>query len=300
MVPAFCLGQAGGRRIAVTPLTFELTAQRGGSTGETIRVLNPSYEEDTTVRMEVEDMFPEGEEGRVILQGADEELDVLAISRWVSFEPEEFVLGPREEKTVRFTINVPENAEPGGHYAGLIAGTPPGRVEGTGVGIVHRIASLVLLTVPGEMKEDLSVVGFDTSRNYYEHGPVTFETRFENTGTIHLIPNANITVRNIFGGDVAVVPIEKRNVLPGAVRKIEADWNVGWAWGGMYTATINGVYGELLDNDIEPQSVTFFAFPWKAGLLIALVVLFFFLTRKRWATVFRILVKGEAGLSEKS
>jgi len=297
-LPLKSFSQEGSSRIALTPLTFELTAQRGESVSERIRVMNSSFENNLDVKMEVEDMFPEGEEGRVILEATDEDLDVLAISRWVTFEPEEFTLSPREEKSVKFTINVPRDADAGGHYMGILAGAPPARVEGTGVGIVHRIASLVLLTVPGEMEEELSVVDFNVLQKYYEHGPVTFVSRFENTGTVHLMPDAHITVRDILGREIAVIPVEKRNVLPGAVRKIETAWNADWLFGGFYTAIIEGDYGNFSDKDINSQTVTFFAFPWKVGVVILLITVFFVLTRKRWATIIRILVKGETALSK--
>ncbi len=221
------------------------------------------------------------------------------MSRWVTFDPAEFILAPREERIVNFTINVPTNADSGGHYMGIIAGTSPSEVEGTGVGIIHRIASLVLLTVPGEMEESVSIAGFDVSKRYYERGPVSFESRFRNDGTVHLVPDARIVVTNILGKEVAVIPVEKRNVLPNAVRKIDTEWEVGTLWGGFYSATLTGSYGRLSHIDIVPETITFFAFPWKAGVAILLMILFFIITRKRWFAVARILIKGEGGLSEK-
>ncbi len=298
LLPFFSFAQDRGSRIALTPLTFELTAERGRSVTERIRILNPSYENSTDVRMVVEDMFPEGEEGRVLLQGGGEDMDVLAISRWVTFEPEEFTLSPREEKSVQFTINVPRDADTGGHYMGIIAGTSPREVEGTGVSIINRIASLILLTVPGEMKEDVFIESFSTSKKYYEKGPIVFESRFKNEGTVHLVPDAEIVVTNIIGQEVATVPVEKRNVLPNAIRRIDSDWGVDKLWGGFYTATIEGTYGRFSGSELNSQSVTFFAFPWKAGVVILLVIIFFIITRKRWIVIVRILVKGESSLPE--
>ncbi len=298
LLPFFSFAQERGSRIALTPLTFELTAERGGSVTERIRILNPSYENSTNVRMVVEDMFPEGEEGRVLLQGGDDDFDILAVSRWVTFEPAEFTLAPREEKSVKFTINVPRNADTGGHYMGIIAGTPPREVEGTGVEIVHRIASLILLTVPGEMTEDVSIKSFLTSKKYYEKGPVVFESRFKNEGTVHLVPDAEIIVTNILGQEVAAIPVEKRNVLPSAIRRIDSEWGADRLWGGFYTATIEGSYGRFSGNELNTKSVTFFAFPWKAGVVILLVLVFFIITRKRWIVIMKILIKGESGLSE--
>ncbi len=287
--------QEGGGRIAVTPLTFEFTAERGQSDGDFIRVMNSSFDDDVRVRMEVEDMFPEGEEGRVVLQSPEEDLESIAISRWVRFDPEEFTLEPREERRVRFTIEVPEDASPGGHYAGLIASSADPIGPGA-VGVVQRIASLVLLTVPGEMEESLSVIDFGTATDYYDRGPATFVTRFENSGTVHLRPDAEIEIVDIFGREVDTVQVEKRNILPGAVRRIETDWDRDWLLGIRYTANLTGTYGE--DGSLNSVSTSFWAFPWRLGIALLALLLFFFVTRKRWISVFKILVFGEKGLSK--
>ena len=294
LAPVFSIAQS--RRIAVSPLSFEFTIERGGSDGDHVQVLNPSYEDDVTVDMRVEDMFPEGEEGRVILRSPEEDLEAMALSSWISFEPEEFSLEPRENKHVRFTIDVPENANPGGHYGGIVAGTGQSEIEGTGVGITQRIASLLLLTVSGEMEEDLSVVDFETSQNYYEYGPVEFNTRFKNEGTVHLRPDAEIIIEDLLGREVDRVSIEPRSVLPDAIRRIGTDWNQYNLWGLRYTARVTGIYGEE-GQPLESEEVHFWAFPWKYGIAIFLLLIFFILTRKRWITIIKILVFGEKAFS---
>ena len=288
----------GPRDIAVTPLNFEFTIERESSDGDYIQVLNPSYEDSVEVDMKTEDMFPEGEEGRVILGSPEEDLEAMAMSRWITFEPEEFSLEPRENKHVRFTIDVPENADPGGHYAGLVAGTGRSEIEGTGVALTQRIASLVLLTVPGEMEEDLSTIEFSTGENYYEYGPVVFSSRFENEGTVHVRPEAKISIEDIFGRGVDQISVEPRSVLPGAIRRIDTEWKEYGLWGIRYTATLDGVYGED-GNQLQSREVTFWAFPWKYGIAIILLIIFFILTRKRWITIIKILVLGEKALSGK-
>lgn len=296
----FFVQQAESARIALTPLVFELMGEKGKTAEEYVRVMNPSYEDTITVVMEVEDMFPEGEEGRIRLEVPLEERDPFSLSSWITFEPEKFILDPREEKPIKFIINIPEYAEPGGHYASILAKTEI--VEGpagVGVGIVQRIASLVLLTVPGEMKEEISIVGFETSKNYYEYGPIKFAVRFENIGTVHLKPEAMITITNFLGQKVAEVPIESRNVLPGAVRRLEQEWSQKWLWPGKYTATLTGTYGRA-NFQLDPKSITFWAFSWKIGLLLILILVFFIITRKRWIKALKILIKGEAALSRET
>lgn len=285
-------------RIALTPLTFELTAEKGGVVEDQIRVMNPSYDETITVVMESEDMFPEGEEGRIRLEVPPAERIPFSLSSWISFEPKTFVLAPREEKAVKFTVKVPENAEAGGHYAGIIARLQTVGVPGTtGVGIVPRVASLVLLTVPGPMEEKLSVVSFDVEKKYYEAGPVKFSVRLENTGTVHLKPTAKITINNIFGQKVGETSFETRTILPESTRKLETEWQKRWLWGGKYTAVLSGFYG--IDNkSLETKIITFWAFPWKFGIVLAAILIFFILTRKRWIRAMKVLIKGEAAVSK--
>ncbi len=293
----FFAGPAESSHIALTPLVFELTGEKGQTAGEYVRVMNPSYDETIVVRMQTEDIFPEGEEGRVRLQMPAEERDPFSLSAWVTFEPESFILEPREEKPIRFIVNIPEYAEPGGHYAAILASTElSDGPAGVGVGIVQRIASLVLLTVPGEMKEDLTIAGFETSKGYYDSGPIKFAVRFENRGTIHLRPQALITVTDIFGRQTAEIRLEAKNVIPGAVRRIETEWPEKWLWAGKYTAVLTGTYGSD-DLDFPLQSITFWAFPWKAGLILLIILIFFILTRKRWLTALKILIKGERAFS---
>lgn len=296
----FFSNQTQASRIALTPLVFELSAEKGQTIEEYVRVMNPSYEEKITVIMETEEMFPQGEEGRVRLQIPPEERIPFSLSSWISFEPQKFTLEPREEKPVKFIIKVPENAEPGGHYAGILARTElVGGPSGVGVGIVQRIASLVLLTVPGQMKEEISVAGFETSKSYYEKGPINFSIRFENKGTVHLKPESTITITNFLGQEVAKIAVDPKNVLPGAIRRFDVEWPVKWLWLGKYKATLTGSYGT---NKLafDPKTITFWAFPWKVGILFFLVIIFFVITRKRWLKAIKILIKGEKALkSEK-
>ena len=287
--------------IAISPLNYEFDGEKGDVFEDSITVMNTSEEDVANVEMEAEDMFPEGEEGRVTLRALreldEEDQEVISMARWITFEPAEFSLDPRESKDVDFVIEVPENADPGGHYAGIIAGIPSGTVEGGGVGITNRVAARALLTVDGDMVEDLSMISFDTTNRYYEYGPVVFESRFENDGTVHITPDAKITIEDLMGRQVAELEVEGSTVLPNSIRRIETQWNEERLWRGKYEATLTGVYGEDGES-LGEMTTTFYAFPWKYGLAGILVVVFFILTRKRWITILKILVKGEAALKE--
>ena len=283
------LVNAQGRGLGISPLTFELTANPGDVIINQLRVYNPS---DSTIgmKMEVEDFTVTGEIGHVKIEPA--ETETYSLVRWVETEPTEFTLGPGEWKFVNFTINVPEDAEPGGHYGSILASTVGVVGPGiTGSAIAQRVGALVLLSVSGNIKEELTVESFSAPK-YSEYGLIPFTIRFKNTGTIHVKPRGFITITNWIGRKVTDIEFPIRNVIPEAVRKIETSWDKKWLWWGKYTATLSGSYG-VSNTPFAPAVVTFWAFPWKVGVGILLIIVFFILTRRRWATAFRVLIKGE-------
>ena len=281
-----------GQGVGISPLTFELTANPGDIIVNQLKVYNPN-QSTIGIKMEIEDFTVSGEIGHVKIEPA--ETETYSIARWVTTEPETFVLGPREQRFVTFTIKVPENAEPGGHYGSVLAGTTAviGE-EFMGAAVAGRVGALVLLSVSGEVKENLIVKEFHDT-GYSEYGPIDFTMRFENTGTIHVKPKGYITIVNWFGRKVIDIEIPQLNVLPDSIRKIETSWNQKWLWGGKYTATLSGGYG-ISNIPFSPVVITFWAFPWKAGIGILLIIIYFVLSRRRWITAFKILLKGEKAI----
>ena len=275
--------------IGISPLVFEITGNPGDVIENQVKVYNPS-DSSIGIKMTVEDIAPSGEMGEIVVEPA--ETETYSIAKWVKTEPEEFVLKPREEIWVKFSISIPEKAEPGGHYGAVIAGSTQVVGPGvTGAAIAPRVGALVLVTVPGEMKENLLVKDF-TAPKYSEYGPINFAVRFENKGTVHVKPRAQIVITNWLGKKVGEIAIPERNVLPGAIRKFEASLDKKWLWAGRYTATLTGNYG-LLNLSLPATVITFWAFPWKIGLVILAVIILIILSRKRWLAAFKVLVRGE-------
>jgi len=279
--------------VGVSPVTFELTGSPGDVIINQLKVFNPSTDTVIGIQMQVEDIAPTGEMGQVIVEPA--ETETYSIAQWIKTEPEEFTLNPREEKFVTFTITIPENVEPGGHYGVVLAGTKA--IAGSGVigtTIVERVGALVLLITPGEMKEELVVKDFSVP-GYSEYGPIDFTIKLENKGTVHIKPVASITITNWLGEKVGEVQLSQKNILPDSVRKFEVSWDKKWLFAGKYTATLTGNYGTSRSS-FSSVVITFWAFPWKVGIGILLLIIFFILSKKRWTTAFKVLVKGEKAI----
>lgn len=283
---------AQGFGVSISPLTFELTANPSDILENKIKIYNPT-DSIVSIRMEVEDFKPVGETGQVIV--APEEEITYSLKRWVKIEPTEFTLEPREQRFVDFIIEVPENAEPGGKYGSVLASTT-GVMGGeiTGAAIAQKVGALLLLTVSGEVKEELMTKEF-LAPSFLEYGPVPFIIRLENKGTVHVRPRGFVTITNWWGKKVADVEFPQLNVIPGSVRKIETTWQNKWLF-GKYTAMLVGSYGTS-NLPFNPPVLTFWAFPWKiaSGIFLTLILIFafFYKTRRRWQLALRILIKGE-------
>lgn len=280
--------------LSISPLTFELTANPGDVLTNKLKVYNPT-ESTIAIGMEVEDFTVVGETGTVIIEPA--ETETYSLARWITTNPKSFILEPKEQKFVDFIINIPENAEPGGHYGSVLAGIKGVTGEEiTGAAVVQKIGALVLLTVAGEVNENMIVREFSTPA-FAEYGPIEFKIRFENLGTVHIRPKGFVSVSDMFGKKLKDVAFSQHNVIPGAKRIIKAELDRKWLF-GKYTAVLVGSYG--ISNIPFTAMITFWVFPWKVALgillALALIIFYFYKSRRRWRLALRILIKGEQSL----
>lgn len=278
--------------LSVSPPSFEISGNPGNTITNTVRLENMKT---TAVRLAVDkrNFTAIGEEGAV---GLTEDENTFSLASWITVDPADVVIPPKSTRTFTFSIKVPLNAEPGGHFGSLIFRTvPENTLTGSGASVAQEIGSLILLRLSGPTTEDAKTESFKTTKSFYEFGPITFEARVKNLGNVHLKPSGNITITNLLGQKVATVPLEPKNVLPGAIRKIEGTWDTKWRI-GQYTATTVIVYGA---NNTQLASVTtFVVLPYRLVLiiLVALIVIYLILHhyRKRLKLAWKILTSGKA------
>lgn len=291
LVPGLVLAQEGAKGLTISPLTFELVADPGDSTVNELKVFNPT-QSTFSVKMEVEDFTAVGEEGQVVVEKTEGK--TYSLKEWVAFEPQSFTVEPGERQFVRFTITVPESGEPGGHYGSILASTVGTTGEGTtGTGIAYKVGALVLLTVSGEVRENLLVENFGVP-DFQERGPVPFNVLFANNGTVHVRPLGFVQITSMMGKKVEDIPFPQKSVIPGAKRKLEFAWDPQGFKIGRYTAALVGSYGQT--NVPMSAVTTFWIFPWKqislVGFFVLALLVFFLKTWSRFGLAVSVLVKG--------
>jgi len=231
--------QAPGRSITIIPPKFELFANPGDQISETIRVRNDSVT-PATYNILIEDFTSTGEEGQVVLEedGSDQQ---YSLAKWILTDAADIALQPGEEKPISFTISVPKNAEPGGHYASILFQAGSEAVAG-GAAVTQRVGALVLLRVSGNVTENAVVETFEAP-TYSQTTPINISLRLKNNGNTHIRPKGTIIITDMFGKKIDELPLNGQNVLPGVTRKMDTEWNHPNVL-GYYTATLVATYGQ--------------------------------------------------------
>ena len=184
---------------------------------------------------------------------------------------------------IPFTIRVPVDAEPGGHYAGVLVGTVPLQNEGgTGeMGVGSLLSSLFLVRTTGAIIESGFIRDFAPVKKLVEGQEAIFALHFENTGNVHLRPEGEISITNMFGRTRGKIIIDKNNtfgnVLPNSKRKFIFEWTGEHNFFdiGRYKAVARLAYGENLEKTAY-YTTYFWVIPWIPFFSITGFLFFFF------------------------
>ena len=277
---------SSGTGMAISPPTFELTGNPGDVIDNTIKLTNLSNR-PITIGVDRRNFTAVGEEGAV---GLTDEETTFSLASWITVSPSEVMIEPGQSQIFSFRTSVPYNAEPGGHFGSVIFKTGGQTPGSSGAAVAQEVASLILLRVAGQTTVSGEILSFTTNKSFYDYGPIDFEARVINEGSVHIKPIGSITINNMFGKQVDKIAIEPKNVLPDATRRIPASWNKKYLI-GKYTATVVFSYGT--NGETMIKSTTFSGFPVKEGgiILAALLILLaiLFKMRKRLRLAFKIL-----------
>jgi hypothetical protein len=217
------------------------------------------------------------------------------LSTWIKSQ-DTITLGPGETAEVPIEISIPQDAEPGGHFAGAFFSLEPGeQTSDKGrIAIGSRLGSLILLRVSGDFVQNATIVEFNTTgkKRFFTRLPIQFYYRFQNIGDDHQKPLGDIQINNTYGRNVKILSANTvdGSVLPKSIRRFTSVWaepggglkqepvvdlveppqlpfwaSVKEQWSnfafGRYTAKLKVVYGtkELKSANSE---LVFYIIPW--------------------------------------
>jgi hypothetical protein len=292
----FCAHQA--KAISISPPIIDVASDPGTIIERSITINNET-DKERIYSVGVMNFEMTGEEGyqKFIPLEADKSFD---LSGWIKYNEDKIIVQPKNSKKFIFTINVPLDADPGGHYASIFFSTGTTRSEenkDSNVGIEAQINSLILLQVSGAVDEKAQIESFnlENKSTLLYHLPAKFIFRINNEGNTHIRPKGNIEIKNIFGKRTVLLDANPKNnrVLPENIRKIESQWGSNLEYlssdsinkfieeikydfknfaFGKYAARLDIVYGNGNGN-LLTREITFWVFPWRAILASSLFII---------------------------
>lgn len=295
---AFAFAQEGGG-ITVAPVKFEEKVDLGETIDLTIKVTNA--DEGILYAFPVDFTADPDESGYPKFVPKEERSETYSLASWLKVSQTTLSFKQGETKRVKVSIEIPQNAEPGGHYGAVIFSSEPlGVTEGVAVGV--QVGTLILVEVPGAVEEKGRLIEFSASKTRYENPPVDLFTRFENLGDIHLKPSGVIEIFNWRNRKEDTLQVNPTfgNVLPQSIRKFENSWDPQtrlFPKMGRYKAKLLLTFGSA--GQTETDEILFWIIPFlflgkmAVGAVIGLVLVIFAIKRyNRWV-VERAAKEGE-------
>lgn len=277
-----------GLTLSVTPTLFEMSASPTQTWNSSIKVIN-NNRQPLTVYAHVVNFAPQGETGEgkflPVFEGSN---DGSTLAEWINITGDPIDIEPEQSMAVPFTVQVPQDATPGGHFAAILIGTrPPETDEKIQVITSQIVTSLFFVRIAGDVVEEGNIRAFRTTESFVDVPRANFEVRFENKGNVHLQPQGEIVITNMWGKERGVIPINRQthfgNVLPNSIRKFEFSWNGEPSFSdiGRYKAALTLSYGDEGKKFVSGE-LYFYVIPLKT-LAIVLGSLFAFIVFVTWA-----------------
>lgn len=252
--------------LQLSPVRSDLTIAPGKTDKVMVKITNLT-DSDLVVEPIANDFVAGDERGTpALILDEDEFAPTHSLKRFMSV-PGNVTIAADSSKEVPITINVPADAQPGGYY-GAVRFQPVNGEGSEQVNVNASAASLILMTVPGDVVEKLNLTDFEVQQGgeagtiFQSANDLQLFFRLENKGNIQEGPFGNITVKQ---GEEVVHSQEfnaeqpRDVVLPDSARR----WNVplkNIGSFGNYTVTATLTYGQ--DNKTIEAAQSFWIIPW--------------------------------------
>lgn len=272
-----------GDGLRISPVRTDLTINPGSS--QTLDVYVTNITSGTAELQGVVDDFTAGnnETGTpsILLNG--EQAPSHSLKSYVS-SIGTFSLAGGTTKDLKVTITIPKGTA-GGGYFGAVRILPAANNTNKNVNLSASVASLMLVTVPGPVVQQMSLASFDvrgmnTKTNVLNSPSVLFTSnknlngvvRFQNSGNLQEEPFGKMVLKK---GNTILAIYEvnntdpRGNVLPGSIRRFAIPLTHLGSFGKY---TLEGNFGYGTTGQLLSAQTTFYIVP-VAAVVIAVVVL---------------------------
>ncbi len=231
---------------------------------------------------------------------------------WLSTDTPSMTVPAGQVVQKRFTVTVPVDAEPGGHYGVIFFQRVGPAAEGP-IKTTPRIGSLIMVTVPGEIVRDAIIESVSVNSTWFwpsgkipllPKSVTTCRVVVFNKGNVHLTMKAKLTYTPKFGWGSGTIDLGEITVLPDTRRHFE-EVIPDPPFLGSYEVKAEVSYGpSLFEFDTtKTMTATFNNYPLSLLLiplvLVALVITVMWITRRKRGKKDRVEEEDKGGKEEK-
>ena len=223
--------------IGVEPTVVEKCVSQGGKVKGIFTVVNDG---DESVQVVVQpENWPRKREA-------------VDISSWLEIKPEEFELGPKGRKKVKYKVRVPKEAE--GELMSMVffATTAP---AGRAVNIRTRFGVALYVTVKGTevLEGEVSDLKVEKTTSEEKREKFHFAALVENGGNVHFRPRGKVIIENGEGKKLDEVEMQYGwPVFPDNKQLYRANWQPEEILPGTYRTVAIFNYGDIY-SDLDKQ-----------------------------------------------
>ncbi len=215
--------------IQISPIDYQFEIKPGESQIGKLTVTN---KDKTVLNYSVEmELFSKiDEEGAPSFAGVQKTEGVTSLVDWITIADADKSgqIEASGKKQFEFTINVPQGAEPGGHYAAIFIKQIKKDEQGkTQLGVSSRVGLLLLVSVPGNVKKAAKIESFTYPKFIWQGISDTktreFEMRVSNEGSVHFDSTAKAELKPMLG-KTQTVELGTHTILPDNTRVFKGAW----------------------------------------------------------------------------
>ncbi len=261
----------------ISPVKGLITIDPGASQTVVVKIKN-SEKNNLNFKLSVFGMSQD-ENGKPVF-----ERGISLAESWVSPENNLVNIKSGETKSVNFIIKIPDDAVAGSYYLGLAI--EPILEKSDGSSISTRLVSLLTLETKGLVRESVIIEKLETLFDITEEKKLKFNLNLKNNGTIEVLMQGKIAIRNWRGEEIFSEPIILGNKLLAGSKRVlrpEIILKNNISLPGIYSAQVKINYGRT--NQVVSALDYIWYFPkWSKivlGTTALLVILFIFWKMKR-------------------
>jgi hypothetical protein len=268
-----------GSGLSISPTISELTIKPGGTNHVTITLKNITVD-DVVAKGEVDDFKADNITGNPQIITNSTATNPNSLKKFIS-TVDDVPLAKGQQKSVVVGLDVPQNASPGAYYGIIRYRAVPKALNTPGPGQVALTASvgtIVLVTVPGQIREQVQVKGIHVFRgaregSFFVRPPTSIGITITNFGNGFERPFGTVEVHDVFNKTITSFqfnnPKQLGNILPNSTRTFTSNVK-GLNRIGRYTVLASVSYGS--GSQVLTLQKTFWYVPVWLVILLALIL----------------------------